>query len=253
MAISLASLQRNQAKPPRMIFYGPAGVGKTTLACSAPAPVVIQTEDGLGTLDATAFPLAQSYDEVIQALAALGQEDHEFQTVVIDSLDWLEPLIWQHVCAKHDKQSIEDFGYGKGYVEALAYWREFFDYTTALRDHRGMTVIMTAHSQVIRVEDPEHDSFDAHTLKLHKRAAAVCEEFSDVIAYTTLKTMVRKEDKGFGQQRSRAISTGEREMRLVNTPAYLAKNRYDLPDVLPLAWDALAEHLPTIGANRQTA
>jgi len=245
MAIDLSTLQKNSPKPPRIIMYGPPGVGKTTFAVSAPDPVVVQTEDGLGVLDATAFPLAKSYKEVIEALTALGTEKHEFKTVVINSLDWLENLIWNRVCEAHDVSSIEKLSYGKGYVEALNYWREFFDYTTALRDHRDMTVIMTAHSQVVRVEDPEHDAYDAHTLKLHKRAAAVCEEFSDLIAYATLKTMVRKEDKGFGQQRNRAITTGERVMHLVGTPAYLAKNRYGLPDTLPLTWQALSEHLAT--------
>lgn len=241
MAISLASLQKNSPKAPRMIVYGDPGIGKTTFAVSAPAPVVIQTEDGLGVLDATAFPKAQTYEEVIQALTALGQEQHEYQTVVIDSLDWLEPLIWEHVCRLNEVDSIEKLAYGKGYTEALAFWRQFFEYVTALRDHKGMGIIMTAHSHVIRVEDPEHPAFDAHTLKLHKKAAAVCEEFSDIIAYASLKTMVRSEEKGFGQKRSMAVSTGERIMHLIGKPAYLAKNRYSLPETLPLSWEALDE------------
>ena len=46
MSFSLASLQKNSPKPPRIIIHGDAGVGKTTFAVCAPAPVVIQTEDG---------------------------------------------------------------------------------------------------------------------------------------------------------------------------------------------------------------
>ena len=34
----------------------------------------------------------------MEALAALYSEPHEFGTVVIDSVDWLEPLIWKRVC-----------------------------------------------------------------------------------------------------------------------------------------------------------
>ena len=57
MALSIASLRRhNGRKPPRILIHGVAGVGKTTFAAGAPAPVFICTEDGLGTLDATQFP-----------------------------------------------------------------------------------------------------------------------------------------------------------------------------------------------------
>src|SRR5574343_961955 len=132
MAINLASLKKNQPKAPRIIIHGAPGVGKTTLACSAPNPVVIRTEDGLGVLDVEAFPLAESYQDVIDAIGALYTEDHQYQTLVLDSLDWLEPLIRQKVCSDNKVASIEALGYGKGYVEALYHWRTFFDGITAL-------------------------------------------------------------------------------------------------------------------------
>ncbi len=98
MSISLASLAKNSPKAPRVIIYGEAGCGKTTFGACAPSPVFIQTEDGLGNLDATAFPLATSFDDVMAALQSLYTEDHAFQTLVVDSLDWLEPLVWAKVC-----------------------------------------------------------------------------------------------------------------------------------------------------------
>jgi len=88
MAFSLASIQRNTPKSPRMLIHGMPGVGKTTFACSAPDPIVIQTEDGLGTLDVPAFPLATDYAQVMEALGSLYQEEHSFRTLVVDSLDW---------------------------------------------------------------------------------------------------------------------------------------------------------------------
>lgn len=57
----------------------------------------ITTEDGLGNLDVATFPMARSFADVMQAVA-LGAEDHAFKTLVIDSLDWTEPLIWDQVC-----------------------------------------------------------------------------------------------------------------------------------------------------------
>lgn len=243
MAISLASLQKHTPKPPRIIIYGDAGLGKTTFGVSAPSPVVIQTEDGLGQLDATAFPLSQSFDEVMEAITSLYTEPHEFKTLVIDSLDWLEPLIWQRVCLDNKLESIERLPYGKGYVEAVYHWRSFFDGITALRDAKDMTVIMTAHNEIKRVEDPTLPAYDRHDLKLHKRAAAVAEEFADMILFASMQTNIVTEDAGFNQKRTRTTTTGQRVMHTVGQPAFLAKSRFALPPVLPLSWAALTEAL----------
>ena len=241
MSISLASLAKNSPKAPRVIIYGEAGCGKTTFGACAPSPVFIQTEDGLGNLDATAFPLATSFDDVMAALQSLYTEDHAFQTLVVDSLDWLEPLVWTKVCTLHNVPSIESLPYGKGYVEALSIWRQFFDGITALRDARNMTVVMIAHSQVVRVEDPTLPAYDRHGLKLHKRAAAVAEEFADVILYAAMQTNTVTEDAGFNNKRVRAVTSGDRIMHTVGQPAFLAKSRFSLPSPLPLAWDAFAD------------
>lgn len=244
MAINLASLTRNAVKPPRILIHGDAGLGKTTFGASAPAPVFILTEEGLGNLEATSFPLARSFSDAMEALGALYSEPHEFKTCVIDSLDWLEPLIWQEVCRQHGIASIEKLPYGKGYVEALGIWRQFFDGITALRDDKGMTIVMTAHSEQKRVEDPLLPAYDTHDLKLHKRAAALAEEFADVILFAAMQTSMVSEDAGFNNKRTRAVTTGQRVIHTVGQPAFLAKNRFNLPAVLPLTWADFAAAMP---------
>lgn len=246
--ISLKDIQRASFKPPRIIIFGEAGIGKTTFACSAPSPIVIQTEDGLGVIDTPRFPLAQSFDEVLESLQALATEDHDFKSVVIDSLDWLEPLVWGATCKRLGVGSIEAPGYGRGYVESATEWRKFFSYVTALRDEKGMIIIMTAHSVIQHVEDPIHPAYDMHALKLHKRGAAIAEEYSDIIAFASLKTLLKTEEAGFGEKRNRAISTGERVIHVGANPAYVSKNRYSMPDTIELSWTAFEQHIPT-GAN----
>lgn len=245
MAFDLSSITHARQKPPIVLVYGDAGLGKTTFGCSAPNPIVIRTEDGLGMLETPCFPMAETFENVIEAIGTLYTESHDYQSVVIDSLDWLEPLIWRKVCQDHEIESIENLGYGKGYVEALNYWRKVVDGLRALRDQKNMIVIMTAHDQIVKVEDPVHPSYDMHTLKLHKKAGGLVLEASDIIGFAALKTMITTEDSGFGQKRSRAITTGDRVIHLVGQPAYVAKNRYGLPDVLPLSWAAVAEALTT--------
>src|SRR5690606_3777769 len=123
----LARVERGRIpKPPRILCYGIEGVGKSTLASNAPNPIFIQTEDGLDEIDCDKFPLATRYDEVLSSLVDLGREDHDYETVVIDSLDWLERLVFDKLCAEHSAGSIEQVagGYSKGYTLALTYWRE---------------------------------------------------------------------------------------------------------------------------------
>jgi len=235
--ITLESLKQSVKKPPRICIYGDAGIGKTTFAAQAPSPIIIQTEDGLGDLDTPAFPLSHSFDEVIANLAWLATEKHDFKTLCLDSLDWLETLIWNAVCAKMKVESISDIPYGDGYNQAMIFWEKFFKALTYLRDENNMIIILTAHDSIKPITDPLQPSYDAHGIKLHKKASAKIEEFCDVILFATWQVTVSKEEKGFGNTRNRAVSTGDRVMYCDGAPSYVAKNRYKLPKLLPLSWD----------------
>ncbi|CAK0756634.1 Oxidoreductase [Azospirillaceae bacterium] len=251
MAISLASLKRNTAfAPPRILEYGVAGVGKTTFAAGAPDPVFIITEDGLGTLDVPHFPLARTFDEVMEALTVLYDENHGFQTVVIDSVDWLEPLVWTQACKENHWTSIEDAGYGKGYVAALSLWRQYIDGLNALRDEKGMIVIQIAHSDIKRFDSPEHEPYDRYVIKLHTRAAALLQEHSDAVLFANYRISTVKSDVGFNKKVTRALGSGERVLYTAERPAFLAKNRYGLPDVLPMSWAEFAKFMP--GSQEQS-
>lgn len=253
MAISLASIKRGASEaPPRILIYGVQGIGKSTFGASAPAPIFLPTEDGLGVIDVPSFPLARSYQDVLDALNVLITEDHEFSTLVVDSLDWLEPLIWRKLCeheSRPDKPvySIEEFGYGKGYIMALGFWREYIDGINYLRDRKKMMILQTAHSDVKRYEAPDTDAYDRYIVKLHKGASALMQEHSDCVLFANYNTGVTQEKLGFNQTRKRAIGGGIRMLHTQEKPAYAAKNRYGLPESIPLdgnTWDVLARHVP---------
>jgi hypothetical protein len=243
----LKSISKNIVKPPRIVLYGPPGIGKTTFASGAPDPIFIITEDGLGDLEVEHFPLCSTFDEVLGQLESLGREDHEYKTIVIDSLDALEPMIWTATCKRLGVTSIEAPGYGKGYVEAQTEWRLLFSYLTALRDDKNLTILMIAHGAFTRIEDPEHPVYDTNTLKLNKRASALTTEYCDIVAFASHKMFTKVDDVNAKEKRVRAIPTTERVIKLSASPAYTAKNRYHMPEVLPLSWEEFAKYLPKGG------
>lgn len=240
MAISLSSISRTtrNSLPPRVVVHGDGGVGKSTFAAGAYKPVFLPFEDGLSGLEVDAFPLLRSYQEAVDALAALASEQHSYGTVVVDSLDWLEPLVWEKVARDHGKKSIEEIPYGKGYAEALPLWRTLLDGLNHLRETRGMAIILIAHSQIKRFEAPDSEPFDRYEIKLHRGASAMVREWADIIGFAHHETAIKKDSNGFAT-RARGVGTGRRLLRVVETPACVAKNRYSLPDVLPLSWDSL--------------
>ena len=245
MAISLASLRRGgDARPPRLLTYGVAGVGKTLFATSAPRPVVVQTEDGLGTISASTFGVLRSFDEVMEALGSLYTEAHDFETLVVDSLDWLEPLVWQHTAQTHNQPDIESFGYGKGYLAALDTWRSFLDGVNALRDERGMGVILIAHAEIKRFDSPETEPYDRYQPKLHRSASALVQEHVDAVLFANYRISTLKSDVGFNKKVVRGVSGGDRLLHTVERPAFLAKNRFGLPETLPLSWPDFAAAVP---------
>jgi len=257
MAISLASISRTTraSKPPRVVIHGPHGIGKTTLGANAYAPIILPFEDGLSGLEVDAFPKFTNYADALAAVRLLAAGGHQFGTAVLDSLDWLEPLIWEHVCKKNDWANIEAPGFGKGYIDATATWSEFLEALDMLRDS-GMAVICIAHSEVKRFDAPDTEAYDRYQIKLQKAASAIVHEWADIVGFAQFETIVHKDKVagGFSKDgRARGVATGRRLLRVVEKPAYVAKNRYGMPDTIPLDWNALVAALTPPPAQQNTA
>ena len=239
MAFDLKSIRKNDAMAaPRIMVYGVEGIGKSTFGAGAPNPVYILTEDGLGSLKVDHFPLATSFQDVMDAIASLYKDNHAFETVVIDSLDWLEAIIQREIEQKYDAK---DLAYGKGSLIAAERWREILDGLNALRNDKGMAVILIAHTTIKRFDSPEVEPYDRYQPKLQERSNAVVREWADAVLFANYRTIVKKDDVGFNQTNNRGISTGERLLFTSERPAYMAKNRYNMPESIPLSWDAFAE------------
>ena len=106
---------------------------------------------------------------------------------------------------------------------------------------------MIAHSAFVRVEDPEHPAYDTNALKLNKRAAAMATEYCDIVAFASHKMFTKIDEVNAKEKRVRAIATQDRVLRLSGSPAATAKNRYHMPETIPLSWEEFAKHLPNGG------
>ena len=232
-----------QVAPRRIMLYGVQGVGKSTWASMAPKPIFLPTEEGLNDLDVEAFPLLSNYTDFMSALRNLYSKPHDYKTVVVDSLDWLERMIWTDVCKEHGKADIADFGYGAGYKYALGYWGKVVEALSAIRSHRQAQIVLLAHCVIERFEAPDSDSYDRYTPKLHKMAAGLVMEWCDEVLFSCYETHVKMSEEKFNQERARGIGSGARIVRTTERPFARAKNRLGLPEEMPLDWREYASYL----------
>lgn len=239
----------------KILIYGPPGLGKTTFGGTFPAPVLLRAEDGASALDIPTFPkLVESVADLEAAFRGLYEGEHPFQTLILDSLDWLEPIIWRATCARLGVESIEKPGYGKGYVEADTDWRWLVGWLDALRNQRNMNIVLVAHSEVKRVEPPDSDPYDRYQIKLHKRAWALWQEWVDMLLFTNYERRILKSKSATGDERTRAEGTGDRVIYTDERPAFLAKNRWSLPPKIYIGqdktWTGFHQALHTATAGR---
>jgi hypothetical protein len=247
--MSLKNLCTEQiVRPPRILLYGQPGIGKTCWAADAPEPVFVLTEDGLLSVDPTPphFPVATTWNEVMDNLYSLLTEEHSFKTVVVDTLSELEVLIWKDLCDKYGEKNIGDIGggFGRGYSYALDYWNEFRKLLDEL-NQKGMTIILTAHEGSQEVRDPENITYDRIAPQIHAKAEALLTRWCDNVFEARQKYRVKENNEGFSQTRGIVSPVGrdggDRIIRTVGSPACIAKNRFNLPAELPLSYKAFEE------------
>ncbi len=230
-----------QTRPQRVVIYGVESVGKTTFAAQFPTPLYLDIEGGTAHLDTDRVEI-NSWAELNAALKEVVNTD--YQTVVIDSADWAERLCVEDLLASTKKTSIEDFGYGKGWVqvaERMSRMLTALDSLIAIGKH----VVLLAHSKVQRVEPPDlMTAYDRYELKMSKQSSPLVKEWADELWFFRFKTKVVESENG------KAKGTGGKQRIILTThsAAYDAKTRSGLAEELPMEWDSVA-HLFTTRAT----
>jgi hypothetical protein len=226
-----------QIKPIFCLIHGPDGVGKTTWAAGAPKPVFLGLESGTSQLNVARLPKPLSFLGFLNQLTGLQNQEHPFKSIVIDTIDWLEPLIWKQVCAEGQVKTIVDYagGFGKGFDRALEVWRGVLNQLSDLAERYH--VILIAHSKVKRFDDPKLPTgYDRYIIAINEQAAAAVRQAVDAVLFASFQEKVRQVSKYVGK----GLGEGERILCTEHRPAFDAKNRFALPFELPLEWRAFA-------------
>lgn len=226
----------------KFVIYGAEGIGKSTFLSQAPNVLFIDTEGSTDELDVSRLPTPTSWQMLLDSIAYVRNNPNVCSTLVIDTADWAEMQCAEHVCAKQKKESIEDFGYGKGFT----YLTEEFAKLLHLLDEvqaKGVHVGLSAHAKMRKFEQPdEMGAYDRWELKLSKNVAPLVKEWAKLVLFANYRTVVVKQKEG----KSKAQG-GERVMYTSHHPCWDAKNRHGLPEVIPLSFDSVT-HLFTSGS-----
>lgn len=232
-----AVAERQPATLPITLIHGPPGSRKTQLACDAPAPLLLQTEFGLGNRKCSHLRV-EGVQWLYDTLKELGTTDHVYKTLAIDSLDHLVPLVEKYICDRDGKKDLKSYGFGEGYKAEETEWRLIFSQLEKLRTRKNMAIILIAHSARVEIQDPMTETYSAMEPKLPKKVNAVVKELANIIGFAHMKLIVKETED---EKRNIAIGQGDFVLELHPKPAFTAKNQYGLPAQIPMTWAAFAE------------
>ena len=219
----------------KVVIYGPEGIGKSSLAARFPDPVIIDTEGGTAHMDVRRIDKPRTWEELLSIVKEVAATPGICKTLVLDTADWAEQLIITYLCAKYKQNSIESFGYGKGYT----YMAEEFSRLLSACDlviAAGIHMVITAHSKMRKFEQPdEMGAYDRWELKLSKQTAPLLKEWCDMLLFCNYQTFVVTSEND-----TKKAQGGKRVIYTTHHPAWDAKTRIALPEVVDLDYNKIA-------------
>ena len=242
-----------QAHPVKVVIYGVEGIGKTTFASRFPKPLFLDLDRGSARMDVDRISGIADWVTLITTMQDISNAETDYSTIVIDTADMAGELCKKYICLKSKKESIEDFGYGKGYTILAQEFAKLIVWATVLID-KGYNVVFLAHSMQRVVTKPDDTgSYDHWEMKLpgkgNNSLGALLKEWADLLLFADYRITIRQGQDGKG----RATKTsGERMMKANHTPFADAKNRFGLADELPFNYDEIAAIIPKREPPKQT-
>lgn len=231
----ISQIKKPEARPPIITIGGNAGTGKSSLAATFPKPVFLRAEDGVGRISREvetpdAFPAARNADDVFEQLLALLNEDHDYKTLVVDSVTALDVLFTDKIVKESGKNNIAQAygGHGAGYNALVNMHGRVRKAAGLLNERKGMTVIFIAHADLEDVKLPDVEDYARYTIAMYRKAKTHYVDNVDFVGYVRLKAFLSGDDG----ERKRVRDTGDRELVCHATAASVSKNGYGITEPL---------------------
>lgn len=226
----------------KLVLYAVEGIGKSTFASQFPNPLFIDTEGSTNTMNVRRLPAPNSWQMLLQEVQYVRDTPGLCSTLVIDTIDWAERLCIDEVCKTHQKNGIEDFGYGAGYTYVYEAFGKLLNLLSDIVEHR-INVVLVAHSMIRKFEQPDEAApYDRYQLKLidtpKKSVANMVKEWADAVIFANYKTVVEKTDSGKAKARG-----NKRVMYTQHNACWDAKNRWGLAAELPFDYQQIASYI----------
>ncbi|MBN1436189.1 MAG: ATP-binding protein [Sedimentisphaerales bacterium] len=216
-------------RAPKGLVYGPPGVGKTTFGANTTKPIIVDCENGAAHVHCARTPYLPDWDAIYQWLNALANSEHDYGTVVVDSVDWLLRRAEEHVAGVDGSQSSMDQtlnrshgGYGNGKQVLRNYVYQYLLPTFDAMVNKGIAVVLLAHATRRELTTIDGISVEKSAPEIHPDLSNCMIEWSDFVG-------------------AARMGTDGRELVLTETNQLLAKNRYGIEEVLPLSWQAFLD------------
>ena len=227
----------------KAVLYGQEGVGKSSLAAQIPGIVFIDCEGSTTKMDVRRLPAPTSWAMLCDEMDYIRENAAQkgYKAVAIDTFDWAESLALQAICTEHNIKGIEGLNYGKGWQYESELIGKFLNSTDKLIK-AGIHVILICHAISRKTSLPEEiDEFDHWELKLGNKTtnkiAPLLKEWSDMTLFLAFKTQVMAaDDKG----KIHKATSVQRVMYATKSAWWDAKNRFGLPDMMPLSYGAIS-------------
>lgn len=237
----LTGITRGQKRPPRIVVYGPAKIGKTTFGSEFPDVVFVTTEDGVEGLDVDRFPQANTWQELLRNLENVATGDHAYRTVVLDTLNGAAELASQDVCTRLFSGDWGPKGfasYGQGLAATSEELRRVLPLLDKCRD-RGMTVLLLAHTGVQSVKNPVEGDFQRYAPEMDRRAWGRFAKWADMIGRADYDFVVIRKDQG----RSEVKGTSTRVLRFAGSAVEDVGCRagFEMPEHIEFSYSAFSE------------
>jgi hypothetical protein len=235
-------------KPLALLIHGVHGIGKTNFPTEAPLPIFIGSEEN-DEIECARLGKIETWKDLQEQLTWLRDAEHDFKTLVIDCIDTLEQVCQKDILKGQNGKSMATAfgGYGKAYEKMADMFLEIRDdFLVPIREKRGMNVVLLAHSEKNKHEDPmTNTSYDNYSTAIHKKIKPIFEDWVSAILFINY-SLFKSTRESDGKETLQSID-GERTIYCEERPSHIAKNRYNLPEEVPYkktgAWKELTGHI----------